>query len=286
MDLELYKSYLDRLPVAENTRRNYWARVRAFFTWLDQTPETDRALASPVDRDFTVKIYRSWLLKSGHKPSTINGCLAALDNYFVFSGLGPSKIKRHELPQAAPRALEPEELKRVQREVERLESIKNKCIMSLLINCGLRISELCSLNAGDVHVSARKGEIIVRHGKGAKFRVVPLNSEVRSVLLEYLRDPRHPRLPDDPLFKSQLGTRISPSALDYLVKHVARLAGVEMSAHTLRHSCISRLIRSGIDIVIVAEVAGHQRLETTRRYSLPTVAVKAEAMEKLIHDSA
>jgi integrase/recombinase XerC len=70
------------------------------------------------------------------------------------------------------------------------------------------------------------------------------------------------------------------------VKKVARLAGVQMSAHTVRHSCLSFLIRSGTDVVTVAEIAGHSRLETTRRYSLPTAAVKAQAMERLIHDSA
>ena len=90
-----------------------------------------------------------------------------------------------------------------------------------------------------------------------------------------------PRSPAEPLFKSRQGNRISINAIDYLIRQIGAEAGVEMSAHKLRHCCLSSLVRQGIDIVIVAEIAGHSRLETTRRYSLPSAAVKVAAMEKL-----
>ena len=151
----------------------------------------------------------------------------------------------------------------------------------VMLHTGLRISELVALNVGDVFVTARKGELVVRCGKGSKQRRIPLNSDVREVLQIYLSCPADPA---EPLFKSVRGNRISVNAVDHYVRQLAREAGVEMSCHRIRHTCLSRLVRAGIDIVIVAEVAGHSRLETTRRYSLPTADVKIAAMEKLNYD--
>jgi integrase/recombinase XerC len=91
-----------------------------------------------------------------------------------------------------------------------------------------------------------------------------------------------PQDPQEPLFKSQRGARLSVNAIDYVVRQIARDAGVKMSAHTLRHCALSQMVRQGVDIVTVAELAGHSRLETTRRYSLPTANDKINAVEKLV----
>jgi integrase/recombinase XerC len=61
-------------------------------------------------------------------------------------------------------------------------------------------------------------------------------------------------------------------------------SGLNISAHTLRHTCITNLVRNGNDLVLVAEIAGHKRLETTRRYSLPTAQDREAAMEGLRMD--
>jgi site-specific recombinase XerD len=65
------------------------------------------------------------------------------------------------------------------------------------------------------------------------------------------------------------------------VRAVATRAGLELSAHVLRHTCVTNLGRSGNDLVLVAELAGHRRLETTRRYSLPSAADRQAAMDGL-----
>ena len=73
-------------------------------------------------------------------------------------------------------------------------------------------------------------------------------------------------------------------AIDLAVRHLGQEADVETSAHTLRHTCLTRLVRAGNDIVLVAELAGHSRLETTRRYSLPSDADRQAAMDGLTAD--
>lgn len=283
MDMQSYSDYLNRLPISHHTRRNYRLRVKQYLSWLHDSGDASKALTSAVDRDFAIRDYRAHLLLSGAKPATVNAALAAIDNFYTSLGLGAAKVKRQELPNAAPKALEGEELKRVLKAIARCESSRNKTIALLMLHTGLRISEIASLNVGDVFITARKGEIVVKCGKGSKYRRIPMNSDLREVMQTYLNSPRDPA---EPLFRSQKGNRISVNAIDHMVRQIAREAGVEMSSHTCRHTALTRLIRAGIDIVIVAEVAGHSRLETTRRYSLPSAGAKIAAMEKLNYATA
>jgi site-specific recombinase XerD len=80
---------------------------------------------------------------------------------------------------------------------------------------------------------------------------------------------------------SARGTRLSARATDSVVRKVAHDAGLVLSAHTLRHTCLTGMVRSGHDLVVVAELAGHRRLETTRRYSLPNEADRQAAVDDL-----
>ncbi len=132
-------------------------------------------------------------------------------------------------------------------------------------------------------LSARKGLVIVRSGKGDAYREVPLNSEARRALEAWLAERGNRTLAqgERALFLGLRGGRLSTRAIDLLVRGLARDAGLELSSHTLRHTCFTNLVRGGNDLVMVAEIAGHRRLETTRRYSLPSVADREAAMERL-----
>jgi site-specific recombinase XerD len=133
-----------------------------------------------------------------------------------------------------------------------------------------------------VAISARKGIVVVRSGKGDAYREVPLNRPCRAALQEWVK-ARSERVSDGEcaLFVGPQGRRLSPRSVDRVVRGVASRAGLELSAHTLRHTCVTNLVRGGNDIVLVAELAGHRRLETTRRYSLPSAADRHAAMDAL-----
>lgn len=284
MDIESYQSYLSRLPVSNHTRRNYLLRVRAYLQWLNETPEGEKATVDPVERNFAVQQYKLWMLNKGASANTLNSVLAAIDNFYLFVGLGPTNIRRQSLPAQAPRALTPEEQHRLAKAIAKCDSLRNRTIVLIMLHCGLRISEVAQLNVGDVLLAARKRELVVRCGKGSKRRHVPINSELGEILQKYMS--LKPSLPSGPLFGSQKGNRLSVQAIDKVVRSFGRDAGIDFSSHSLRHTCLTRLVRAGVDIVTVAEIAGHSRLETSRRYSLPTEAVKIAAMEKLANGSA
>jgi site-specific recombinase XerD len=189
-------------------------------------------------------------------------------------------VKRQELPKQSPRALEPDEQRRFLKAILSSNSLRNRTIAVIMLNCGLRISEVAQLNLADVVLTARKHELTVRCGKNSKRRVVPINKDATAVLEQFLGGSLSVD-PESPLFVSQKGKRISTQSIDHLIRQFGKDAHVELSSHSLRHTFISKLIRSGVDVVIAAELAGHARLETTRRYSSPSQEVMLEAVERL-----
>src|SRR5437763_8949135 len=122
------------------------------------------------------------------KPTSVNLALAAIDHFYLFLGLDRPRVKREDLPEQAPRALKPEEQKAFLRAVERISSVRDQAIAQLLFYTGLLLGECAALNVDDVRVSARKGVVIVRSGKGETYREVPLNAEVREVLKVWLKE--------------------------------------------------------------------------------------------------
>jgi len=159
---------------------------------------------------------------------------------------------------------------------------------------GLRLSELADLELGDVEMSARRGRIKIRAGKGDAYREVPLNSACRKAMGEWLTeraglvsgpDGGDGGAGSSALWLSRSGTAMSSRAVDLVIRRFAAAAHLELSAHVLRHTFVTNLIRSGADVVLVAELAGHRRLDTTRRYSLPSQADKDAAVEAVLVDT-
>ncbi len=126
----------------------------------------------------------------------------------------------------------------------------------------------------------------MRCGKGSKRRILPINNELADLLQQYLSSIQTTD-PECPLFKSQKdGSRLSTQAIDRVIRIFGKQAGVELSCHTLRHCFVTALIRNNQDIVVVAELAGHARLDTTRKYCLPTQADMLSAVQSLSQEYA
>ncbi len=137
----------------------------------------------------------------------------------------------------------------------------------------------------DVFAVGRKTTVIVRAGKGDHYREIPLNSKVCEVLLAWIAERRQKfadREISNAFFVNPQGNALTTSSIDLIVRKVGQSCGLELSAHQLRHSLLTNLVRNKKDIVLVADIAGHKSLNTTRRYALPTVRDKERALEELI----
>src|SRR3954463_11019197 len=159
---------------------------------------------------------------------------------------------------------------------------RDRAIVVVLLYTGLRLAELVALDVDDVRVSARKGLVVVRSGKGDAYREVPLNALVRQVLEEWLGErARRAGEAERALFVGRSGRRLSKRLVDDVVRGLGEDAGVKLSAHVLRHTFLNRMVRQGSALWPVAELAGHRPLETPRRYSLPSAVGRLLAVERL-----
>ena len=143
---------------------------------------------------------------------------------------------------------------------------RDYCILTLFLNCGLRISELIGLDLGDV----REDSLRVL-GKGNKERIVYLNGACRSALDGYLAVRVGQEVIDkNALFLSRLRRRISKAAVEKLVKKHLLASGLDStqySPHKLRHTAATLMLQNGVDVRTLQEVLGHEHLNTTQIYT-------------------
>jgi len=279
--LTTYRAWLARQSLAARSREAYAAQVARFLAWLVSSEHAAGALSDPHVRDWAVRDYKRHVKTEARwAPSSVNQALAAIDNFYRSLGGGRPEVPREDLPQLAPRALDESDQRRFLRTVEASPSARDRAIATVFFYTGLRLSELADLELVDVSVTARRGMVRVRAGKGDSYREVPLNSACRKALDEWSQ--ARPAGEVEALWLSRQGTRMSSRAIDLVIRRLAKDAGLELSAHTLRHTAVTNLIRSGADVVLVAEIAGHRRLDTTRRYSLPSAADRDAALEAIL----
>jgi len=170
------------------------------------------------------------------------------------------------------------------REVQKCSSPRDRALALVPFYAGTRIAEIIGLDVDDVRLSARKG-ILQILGKGEKVREIPIHPDLRAALTGWLDErPEWPGADTAALFLNQRGGRLSVKGAHDIITTIAAAAGLEddeITAHVLRHTFATRLVRGGTDLVIVAELLGHARLETTRAYSRPTRQDAIDAFELL-----
>ena len=134
-------------------------------------------LTEPHVRDWAVRDYKRWVKAAPRRwaLASVNQALAALDNFYRHLGAGRPQVGREELPRLAPRALDTGQQRVFLRTVDACPSPRDRALAVLLFYTALRLSELAALDVEDVTMTARRGRLQVRSGKGDAFREVPLN---------------------------------------------------------------------------------------------------------------
>jgi site-specific recombinase XerD len=161
---------------------------------------------------------------------------------------------------------------------------RDRALLLLAIQAGLRISELTGLTIADVHLGA--GAHVACHGKGRKDRITPLTAETVQVLRAWLAE--HVADADAPLFPGRTGQRLSRDAIEHRIAVHANAAAREclslrskrVTAHVLRHTTAMRLLHAGVDIAVIALWLGHESIETTRIYLFADLDLKQKAIAR------
>lgn len=255
------------------THTIYRAALDEFAAWYQQTfgEQVNWSLLTVVE----VKDYIGHLQSVKRlSPASVNVRLAAIRSLLRHLGRG--------LPVRGPRQVAPPVKALSGRELGRLlaaaeKNLRDTAILNLMARAGLRVGEVVRLRVDDLD-NGRKGWLTVRGGKGNKTRRVPLNAEARQALKAWL-DARNEGT--EILFASRSGSQLAERDVQRMVAEYARIAKVEATPHTLRHTFATRAIEKGMDVATLAAILGHARLETTGRYLHPSAERMEAAVEGL-----
>ena len=161
---------------------------------------------------------------------------------------------------------------------------RDYCILTLFLNCGMRLSELVGININDIDRELRSLRVL---GKGNKERVIYLNEACRTVLHDYLEirlSPKYENVQTKALFLSRLNKRISVKTVQWMVYKYLDLAGLEakhFSVHKLRHTAATLMYQSGnVDVRVLKDILGHEQLNTTQIYTHVSNEHMKNAMEQ------
>lgn len=171
-----------------------------------------------------------------------------------------------KIMKTLPRFLSEDEAVQLLTNIDGANRERDFCIITIFLNCGLRISELVGLNLADVHADHLR--VL---GKGNKERIVYLNDACVDAINDYLLVRRSIAAVDrNALFLSARRTRISTSTVNALIKKHLTAAGLDStkySAHKLRHTAATLMLHNGVDVRTLQELLGHEHLNTTQIYT-------------------
>ena len=270
--------YIDALwmekGLSDNTLSSYRRDLRQFNDWLGQ----DRSSTiTRADRS-SLQAYLGARLKQGQSPRStarFMSCVRGFYHYLLREGritVDPTlDVDSPKLGRPLPKSLSEREVDSLLQapDLEQALEFRDRTMLELLYACGLRVTELTSLQMGQVSIN--QGVVRV-FGKGSKERLVPMGEEALDWLQRYFAGPRAELLkgmPCDAVFPSRRGRQMTRQTFWYRIKIYARRADIKqaLSPHTLRHAFATHLLNHGADLRVVQLLLGHSDLTTTQIYT-------------------
>lgn len=261
--------------------------------FIDYTGK-DRDIASLEIKDFLS--FKAQLLKEGKSGSSyVSLNMSALSGYVRFLKIFHKNIRlqvdaldirdlRQKIIRKLPGSLERWQIDAL---MEACDNIMERAMMSMLFHAGLRANELAKLKLDDIIVRDRitdatgpgKESWLKIHGKGGKERLVPLNLAVQRELEAYIAARSH-MLGNIKAARKEIFP-ITPGGLWQKVKQIGQRAGITVHPHLLRHSFATELLNSGADIRVIADLMGHESLDTTKIYTRVKPVLASETVNRL-----
>lgn len=143
-------------------------------------------------------------------------------------------------------------------------ALRDVAIIATLLSTGIRASELCNLIIDDY--DQKKGQLLIREGKGSKGRFVVLGKRGGKALWKYMAS-RPGAKPSDPLFETESGEHMDRSGLFHMLQRTGKRAGVKRAGvHRFRHTFAVLLLRSGANVFQLQQLMGHEKIATLQAY--------------------
>jgi integrase/recombinase XerC len=279
--------FLAGRDLSTHTRRAFVNDLKKFTNWFTEANREPLRVKRVTTRDLTD--FRDHLRREkGQAVATVNRALVLLRTFFgwlVEEGhlaANPAKKVRELRRQAlAPKGLERSQVRRLLREVELRGDVRANAIFHLFLFTGCRVGDLVALELDDLLINERSGSVVYKHGKGQKQRSVPLPLPARRAMQEYLgcRPPVESRR----VFIGERGP-LTDRGVRALCDKYSALIDVDLHPHLLRHTFAHQFIAdTGNDLVGLAQILGHESLNTTARYTRRSEDQLAQASDRLAY---
>lgn len=281
----LFTHYLNSHDFSDHSVKAFIFDIRKFaqfFTSVNKEP-FDSTRITTVD----LTSFKRHLREEKHQAvSTVNRALVSIRGYLEWLvgqnrlEANPGKVvKELRRQQPVPKGLERSQVRKLLREIDLRNDIRGKAVFSLFLHTGCRVSDLVQIELQDLIISDRSGSVIFRNGKGSKERQVPLTVECRKALHEYLAV--RPPVSSQILFIGERGP-LSDVGIRSLCNKYSCICGFKIHPHLLRHSFALQFLKdTNNDLVALAQILGHENLNTTKIYSQRSDSDLAEIAERL-----
>lgn len=288
---------------AETTVNEYFLNIRLFLRYILMTKQNlNQPLESVKIKDFPAELLKEITLRDvydfeyflaeerGNKPAARARKTAALKSFFHYLHKRANLIDHNpaddvEMPsvkRALPKFLTLEESLRLLSSDSFENPERDFCIVTLFLNCGMRLNELVSINLDDIDFEERK---LLLKGKGSKQRIIYINDACISAIKTYLNSRKNPPEEPNALFLSRKKRRISRRRVEQIIEKLLDETGLGnrgISPHKLRHTAATLMYQHGnVDTLVIKEVLGHASIATTEIYTHLSDDLKQSAAENI-----
>ena len=277
-------SFLNYLAVergfSENTISAYHNDLYQLAGFVDEDASNRKMMPSWAEFDrHGMLSYLLWIKERNYAATTVARKVAAAKSFFSFM-VSEGKIKTNptenlgsiKVGRSLPKPISISQVRQLLEQPAKIstpDAKRDLAMLQLLYASGMRVSELVSLNLGDVDT---KGGFVRCFGKGHKERVIPIHERAASAVENYTMEAR-PHLArnsdEKALFLNVRGDRLTRQGLWQILKGYAKSANlqIEITPHTLRHSFATHMLAGGADLRSVQELLGHANISTTQVYT-------------------
>lgn len=285
--LEIFEKNMREEGRSPNTIKNYLADIKHFQEFVGV--HTGDGVSAATQN--TLKKFVQHLKKSGLAVSTINRRIQSLRTFYnvlikegyrsdnPLDGIKPLKVAK----QNETKWLERHQVRAIFEAIDNYpqgeeKRVRDRAIISVLVNTGLRVSELCNLKLE--HLDFENG-IIEVIGKGSKYRKVPFPKASQKAVKRWLQ---YRDLDTPYLFHTERSPRMTDRAVQHIAQKLSERLNFKFTVHQLRHTALKNIADATGKIEIVASVAGHEDVNTSKRYIEPSLAEIGAAMQQSEYD--